>query len=216
MKLFSLVNQIFTPNSVLKHWGKRRYNSSKLKTYDAHRRRKRRCQSEEKLQKINLEYDSIYAMNDTCRLKRTDFESRVKFPDQILLFESIKENDVNEIQRILAKHCETKSFNLNNIFYQGLTPLHLSVIEGHYSICELLLKNGANVNEQDIENWTCLHAAAAEGFTDITRLLIEYGADVTMKTIDNETPLDMVQEEDELTKKELLNNIQKNESVRNS
>lgn len=59
--------------------------------------------------------------------------------------------------------------------YNGGTCLINSVQS--VELCEFLLKSGANVNAQDIQNKTALHYAIQEHRLDTAKLLLKYGAD---------------------------------------
>lgn len=59
--------------------------------------------------------------------------------------------------------------------YNGGTCLINSVQS--VDLCEFLLRNGANVNAQDIQNKTALHYAIQEHRFETTKLLLRYGAD---------------------------------------
>lgn len=64
----------------------------------------------------------------------------------------------------------------------GHSVLFAAVMGKHYTICELLIANGANVNEQSVEfGFTLLHKACLLGCMEIATLLINNGADVTVK-----------------------------------
>merc|ERR1711863_179137 len=59
--------------------------------------------------------------------------------------------------------------------YNGGTCLINSVQS--VELCEFLLKNGAFVNAQDVQNKTALHYAIQEHRFETTKLLLRYGAD---------------------------------------
>jgi len=71
----------------------------------------------------------------------------------------------------------------------GRTPVYSAITMGHHYIVELLLNNGANVNEQDNEGNTPLHVAAQRGNLQIVRLLLDRGADFFMENNEGWRPL---------------------------
>ena len=54
---------------------------------------------------------------------------------------------------------------------------------------ELLIKNGASVNEKSCYGFTALHEASRHGHTEIAELLIKSGANKDEKTRGGSTPL---------------------------
>ena len=68
--------------------------------------------------------------------------------------------------------------------------LHLAAFHSDYRDVELLLKNGANVNEKGDIGLTALHCAASRNKLEIVKLLVRYGADKTIEDEFGETALD--------------------------
>ncbi len=68
--------------------------------------------------------------------------------------------------------------------------LHLAANHSDYHDVELLLKNGANVNEKGDIGITALHYAASKEKLDIVELLLQFGADKNIKNEFDETALD--------------------------
>lgn len=56
----------------------------------------------------------------------------------------------------------------------GFTALHLSVINHHTDVVNLLILAGANVNPQTHKNMTPLHYATSKGFLDLVRRIVTY------------------------------------------
>lgn len=52
-------------------------------------------------------------------------------------------------------------------------PLQLAIQDGNKDVCEILLKNGANVNEKFLKDETALHTACRVGNTEIVELLLQ-------------------------------------------
>lgn len=63
---------------------------------------------------------------------------------------------------------------------QDATALWCASGAGHMPIVEMLIKNGANVNNATATNSTPLRAACFDGRLDIVKFLIEHGADLTI------------------------------------
>ena len=64
---------------------------------------------------------------------------------------------------------------------QGNTLLSMAVQYGCWEICNILLKEGANVNTQNYLGNTPLHYAVTYKLSDIIDLLIDSGAKETIK-----------------------------------
>ena len=80
----------------------------------------------------------------------------------------------------------------------GVTPLHQAALRGNKEVAELLIANGADVNEMSKFGDTLLHFAAFGGHKEIVELLIAEGADVNAMNNDGETPLDEATDSDHL------------------
>ena len=68
----------------------------------------------------------------------------------------------------------------------------LSLIEAvkadNYAEAEELIKQGADINQQDEQGWTPLNFAAGKGNLSLVRLLVECGADIFKVGRDRRTP----------------------------
>ena len=69
-------------------------------------------------------------------------------------------------------------------------PLHLAAQLGHLSICQALLKAGANPNLIDDVEETALHKACSNGYINIIQALLDLGADPNIKEMCGELPID--------------------------
>ncbi|EER25928.1 ankyrin repeat containing protein [Coccidioides posadasii C735 delta SOWgp] len=69
------------------------------------------------------------------------------------------------------------------------SPLWIAAANGHNTVVELLLENGANPEQQDIGGCSPLWIAAANQHEATVRMLLGRNADVNSRNIDGDTPL---------------------------
>lgn len=63
----------------------------------------------------------------------------------------------------------------------GANPMHLAAMRGFVPILEMLLEQGADVNEADERGCTALHLAVEQGQEEAVRVLLKHGADFSAK-----------------------------------
>ena len=99
-----------------------------------------------------------------------------------------------ENAKILVKN----GAKVNEAANDGMTPFlqsTLGVSSGKVPIemCELLRKNGANVNaaltRKNATGWTALHYATVNGDIDLVKYLIKHGANINKATSEGSSPL---------------------------
>jgi ankyrin repeat protein len=73
----------------------------------------------------------------------------------------------------------------------GFTPLQHACTEGHASIVQLLVNEGANPNVRNIDGETALHLAASIGYQHCAEALIAAGARTSLKTKAGKTALEL-------------------------
>ncbi len=97
-----------------------------------------------------------------------------------------------------AKILIANSAKVNEAANDGMTPFlqaTLGVSSGKVPIemCDLLRKNGANINaslqRKSALGWTALHYAVVNGDIELVKYLIKYGANVNKATGEGSTPL---------------------------
>lgn len=126
--------------------------------------------------------------------KRHPGKRRVRFPDEIVFEESIKESDGEAVLDMLRR--SSLDIDVNRINMAGMTALHQAVLDGNLVVMKLLVAHGADINKPDLDSWTPLHAAAANGLTAVSQFLLTHGADRTALTEEGETPEDLADPDD--------------------
>ncbi|XP_068920897.1 kinase D-interacting substrate of 220 kDa isoform X4 [Petaurus breviceps papuanus] len=71
----------------------------------------------------------------------------------------------------------------------GQTPLMLAAESGNLEIVKELLKNGANCNLEDVDNWTALISAAKEGHVTVVKELLKCNVNLEHKDMGGWTAL---------------------------
>jgi len=121
-------------------------------------------------------------------------QRRVRFPDEIVFDECIKEADGEMVINMLRR--VSMEIDVNRINMAGMTALHQAVLDDNLPLVHLLVTHGADIHKADVDSWTPLHAAAANGHASIVRYLMDRGADTEAVTEEGETALDLVDGED--------------------
>ena len=71
----------------------------------------------------------------------------------------------------------------------GLTPLHLAALNGHFETCKFIMNLLTNKNPRDKNGWTPLHSVAQGGNTRIYKLMMENLVDINPGNNYGMTPL---------------------------
>ncbi|OWK10822.1 hypothetical protein Celaphus_00005281, partial [Cervus elaphus hippelaphus] len=71
----------------------------------------------------------------------------------------------------------------------GQTPLMIAAEQGNLEIVKELIKNGANCNLEDLDNWTALISASKEGHLHIVEELLKCGANLEHRDMGGWTAL---------------------------
>ncbi|XP_026742058.1 tonsoku-like protein [Trichoplusia ni] len=98
--------------------------------------------------------------------------------------------------KLLVERLIAKGHPVNIRDNAGWLPLHEACIHGHIEIANILINNGANVNDRggvNCDGITPLYDAASNGHLDVVQLLLEKGAIPSLKTDFGETPLHVLQ-----------------------
>jgi len=137
---------------------------------------------------------------------------RVRFPDEIVFDESIKESDGEAIISMLRR--ASIDIDVNRINMAGMTALHQAVLDENIVVIRLLLIHGADINKRDVDSWTPLHAACANGHTNIVKYLLTQGANRDLVTEEGESAADLVDPEDFKTMSVLENTLEEEARLR--
>jgi len=128
---------------------------------------------------------------------------RVRFPDEVVFEDHIKESDGDAIMNMLRR--ASVDIDLDRINMAGMTALHQAVLDDNLVMVRLLIQHGARMNKKDEDGWTPLHAAAANGLHLIAKYLISQGADKEALTDEEEKAVDLADPDDYKTISVLLN-----------
>lgn len=112
----------------------------------------------------------------------------VTFPSDILCQVCIMDNDYKDLNRLILSD---KIRDLNKVYANGISALHLAAIENRPKCAEVLLDCGADVEITDPHGWTPLHAAAFAGNIKCVKVLCNKGADICATTSNGETVFDI-------------------------
>lgn len=82
--------------------------------------------------------------------------------------------------------------------YLDMSPLHYAVLNNKFTIAEILINNGADVNKQDNNGDTPLHIATKKSNLDPTtiKLLVHSGSSTSTKNNAGKTPIDYTQKDE--------------------
>jgi ankyrin repeat protein len=87
---------------------------------------------------------------------------------------------------LLSKGAQVNSASHNPM---RVMPLHSSVASKDFTISEMLLKHGADVNATQADDFTPLHAAAQNGQIEMVELILKYKPDLNARQVEGKTAL---------------------------
>eukprot|EP00794_Sanderia_malayensis_P018773 gene18773-20664_t len=135
------------------------------------------------------EYTTVMESSPREEIEKPSIRA-VTFPSDILCQVCIMDNDYKDLKRlILADEIR----DVDKLYANGISPLHLAVIEGRHRCAEVLIDCGANVENKDPHGWTPLHAAVVSCNIKSIKLLCKRGANLCATTNNGETVFDLAE-----------------------
>ena len=108
-----------------------------------------------------------------------------RMPPAGCLFHAIKNGDVAEVESALHEGVDLNQYRIG-----GKSFLRIAAEENKRAICEVLVRNGADLNESNGKlNYSLLHNAAASGNYGLASVLLDLGAYHSPRTSSHATPL---------------------------
>lgn len=100
------------------------------------------------------------------------------------LIRAIKNDDEDECRRILETECidihkkDSEIPELKNDYIRRSSPIVIAADVGNANVVEMLLANGANINDTDEQGLKLLMKASLYNYTNIIELLLSRGVDI--------------------------------------
>ena len=110
-------------------------------------------------------------------------EQGSRYPHSVLAIAAVEGNYLSA-QQLIKLGANVNSTSEDRSF----TPIFLASRHNHVELVELLINNGASVNEGTKDSYTPLHAAAISGNMRIAELLINNGAKIDSKSTGDSSP----------------------------
>ncbi len=103
------------------------------------------------------------------------------------LYEAVEKENIKKVESLL-----NQQENPNDYYSNGLFPLWRATADNNYKIAELLIENGADINQKtkiSPSESTPIEIPCQEGYFEIVKLLVENGADVNYEGFRGFTPI---------------------------
>lgn len=120
----------------------------------------------------------------TRKRELKEYEAGIEQEERNKVFHAIEFNQIQVVEAYIKSHM----LGSDVTDQYGNTLLSAASQFGCYDICDLLIKEGANVNTQNNQGNTPLHYAIAYNMASICDLLVENGAHENIKNKKRLTP----------------------------
>ena len=178
------------------------------------------------ISKLLIEYGANINIKDGCKLTPLELCVKNNYVNDIEFVKFLIEKGANI--NLPAFHFYEFSYNIINLAYKAdsqdlydflikfgydvnqfdgenkSTILHHASFQKYTKMCNFLIKNGANVNQENLQKRTALHYCctypiinipkSSESNFEIYKLLLENGADINIKTVYESTPISLALE----------------------
>lgn len=132
------------------------------------------------------------------RVKRKELTYEIRgrsYPLNKLLADCISNNKFSRFSSILEDLSPAKRNEaVNEIDKSGSTLIHHCSWHNRAEFLERIIREGANVNHQNLRKNAGLHLACERGNKEVCTMLVKYGADLFIKNLKGETPADKIKE----------------------
>jgi len=118
-----------------------------------------------------------------------DHEKRERLQKSLQM--SASNGDVARMQTLLNGPCK-QYIDVNRPDEDGTAPLLYASCFGHAGVVKALLNAGANVEQQDVQQWTSLMWATTNHHKDVAQVLLDHGASPEAKSSSGRTAWDFV------------------------
>lgn len=132
--------------------------------------------SNEEMQILDI-YENIYNQQGIIKSNTIDNLEK-KLARQKQLFDAVKSNDGEKIERLIADGA-----NPMESPYSGVTALHVASLYNATESAHALISAGAYIDARDSDGQTPLFYAVKRNNTDMTKLLISNGADPNVRAV---------------------------------
>lgn len=108
---------------------------------------------------------------------------------------AVASGDLEKVKLFLKYNADVNQTYPEQCNYFDKSPIFTAVYYSTDEIAEYLIKNGADMEEQDEFGYTPLMSAVFATSYNMAKVLIDNGADLTVKNYDNQTAVDMARSE---------------------